>query len=261
MQRRFPVKHPTSDLFLNVPTCDVGTFFVYSLIMDIYHVLSRGVDKRKIFLNNRDYFRFIHNLFEFNNSDLVSTSLRRGFNQCLDIARRDIGLERRVKRKLLVDIHAFCLMPNHYHLLLSPRIKDGIPRFMKKLNMGYAKYFNIKNERKGTLFESRYKSILIENENHFMYLPHYIHLNPLDLYMPEWREGKLRSFTGAMKFLENYRWSSFPDYIGQNNFPSVTSRSFLLDVFGGNDKYKSRIQEFLNELDLENIVPSDLLLE
>lgn len=232
--------------------------------MDIYHVLSRGVDKRKIFLNNRDYFRFIHNLFEFNNQKNVGTSSDHAFkmqNQLDDIASRLVGHKNRKPRKLLVDIHAFCLMPNHYHLMLSSRVKDGISKFMKKVNMGYAKYFNIKNERKGTLFESRYKSILIENENHFMYLPHYIHLNPLDLHMPEWREGKLRSFTGAIKFLENYRWSSFPDYIGHKNFSSVTDRRFLLDVFGSVNKYRSRIEEFLKDLNLEEIGFSGLLLE
>ena len=229
--------------------------------MNLYHVLSRGVDKRKIFLNEQNYFRFIHNLFEFNNSEWVSTSGQRKFNQCADIASRHIGQESRKPRKLLVDIHAFCLMPNHYHLLLSPRVKDGIPRFMKKINMGYAKYFNIKNDRKGALFESRYKSILIENENHFMYLPHYIHLNPLDLHMPEWREHKLRNVAGAMNFLENYRWSSFPDYIGQKNFPSVTNRTFLLGVFGGVNKYKARAEEFLKELNLEDMGASGLFLE
>ena len=229
--------------------------------MEIYHVLSRGVDKRKIFLNDQNYFRFIHNLFEFNNSEWVSTSGQRKFNQCADIASRHIGQESRKKRKLLVDIHAFCLMPNHYHLLLSSRVKDGIPRFMKKLNMGYAKYFNIKNDRKGALFESRYKSILIESESHFMYLPHYIHLNPLDLNMPEWREHKLRNVTGAINFLENYRWSSFPDYIGHKNFPSVTNRSFLLDVFGGVNKYKARVEEFLKDLNLEDMGASGLFLE
>jgi len=229
--------------------------------MEIYHVLSRGVDKRKIFLNDQNYFRFIHNLFEFNNSEWVSTSGQRKFNQCADIASRHIGQESRKKRKLLVDIHAFCLMPNHYHLLLSSRVKDGIPRFMKKLNMGYAKYFNIKNDRKGALFESRYKSILIESESHFMYLPHYIHLNPLDLNMPEWREHKLRNVTGAINFLENYRWSSFPDYIGHKNFPSVTNRTFLLDVFGGVNKYKARVEEFLKDLNLEDMGASGLFLE
>src|SRR3989338_8438467 len=229
--------------------------------MNIYHVLSRGVDKRKIFLNEQNYFRFIHNLFEFNNSEWVSTSGQRKFNQCADIASRHIGQESRKPRKLLVDIHAFCLMPNHYHLLLSPRVKDGVPRFMKKINMGYAKYFNIKNDRKGALFESRYKSILVESESHLMYLPHYIHLNPLDLHMPEWRDGKLRSAASAIKFLENYRWSSFPDYTGEKNFPSVTNRTFLLDVFGDMKGYKARITEFLDDLNLEEIGAGGLLLE
>ena len=63
-------------------------------------------------------------------------------------------------------------MPNHYHLLLSPRIEKGIAKFIHKLDMGYSKYFNIKHGRKGTLFEGRYKSILIEKEPHFYHLPY-----------------------------------------------------------------------------------------
>ena len=166
--------------------------------MDIYHVLSRGVDKRKIFLEDKDYFRFIHNLFEFNNIENTATISHRNFKKWDDIASRPISRKERKPRKLLVDVHAFCLMPNHYHLLLSSKVKDGIPRFMKKLNIGYAKYFNIKNDRRGALFEARYKSILVENEDHFMYLPHYIHLNPLDMYMPEWRDRKLRNYGDAI---------------------------------------------------------------
>lgn len=112
-------------------------------------------------------------------------------------------------RELLVNIHAFCLMPNHYHLLLTERIDGGISKFMKKVNMGYAKYFNQKYERKGALFEGRYKSILVKNDAHFIYLPYYIHLNPLDLIMPGWRKNKIYDYKKAIQFLENYRWSSF----------------------------------------------------
>lgn len=217
--------------------------------MDTYHVLNRGVDKRKLFLDDRDYFRFLHNLYEFNDKNYVFNSLR-VFNPMIDIARRT---EEKKKRSLLVRVHAFCLMPNHYHLLLSPLVENGISKFMKKLNMGYAKYFNIRNERRGALFEGRYKSILVENENHFLYLPHYIHLNPLDLYMPEWREKKLRNVNNAIRFLENYRWSSFLDYIGRKNFPSITYRDFLFDVFRGPMQYKNRVEEYLNDLNLEYI--------
>jgi len=229
--------------------------------MDIYHVLSRGVDKRKIFINDKDYLRFIHNLFEFNNMENTTTVSHRNFKKWDDIASRPISRKERKPRKLLVDVHAFCLMPNHYHLLLSSKAKDGIPRFMKKLNIGYAKYFNIKNDRRGALFEARYKSILVENEDHFMYLPHYIHLNPLDMYMPEWRDRKLRNYGDAIKFLENYRWSSLLDYIGQKNFPSVTSRDFLMDVFGSTNEYKLGIKEFLKDMNLGAMSISGILLE
>ncbi|MEK7077754.1 MAG: transposase, partial [Patescibacteria group bacterium] len=107
--------------------------------MELVHVLNRGVDKRTIFLDDEDRFRFIHDLFEFNDQGRVNNVFYL-FNKYNDIASHYI--ER--KRKLLVDIHAFCLMPNHYHLLLSPRVDDGIVKFMKKLGIGYAKYFNIK---------------------------------------------------------------------------------------------------------------------
>lgn len=173
---------------------------------DIFHVLNRGVDKRKIFLDNQDYFRFIHDLFEFNNQERVNTVFY-SFYKFNDIGCRNIS--DRKPRKLLVDIHAFCLMPNHYHLLLSSKVENGIPKFMKKINMGYAKYFNEKYKRKGTLFESRYKSILITEHAHFLHLPYYIHLNPLDLKFPLWREKKLKNYEEAMIFLEKYRWSSF----------------------------------------------------
>ncbi len=228
---------------------------------EFYHILNRGVDKRKIFLDKQDYFRFIHDLFELNNQDVVHYTFYKfqKFNKNKDTECPCIQKESRKPRKLLVDIHSFCAMPNHYHFLLNPRVENGIPRFMHKLNMGYSKYFNEKYKRKGTLFEGRYKSILIKQESHFYHLPYYIHLNPLDLKFPEWREGKLRNYKEAMKFLENYRWSSHLDYIGKKNFPSITKREFLLRVFGGEKEYRKSIRQWLKDLELESI--KDILLE
>ena len=224
----------------------------------IVHVLSRGVDKRKIFLDEQDYFRFVHDLFEFNDQEWVNNIFYRfqRSKQSNDIASHYIEKK---PRKLLVDILAFCLMPNHYHLLLTSRIDNGISKFMKKLNMGYAKYFNEKYEREGTLFEGRYKSIPVTREAHFIYIPYYIHLNPLDLNFPEWRNKEIKDYKAAMNFLENYRWSSFPDYIGKKNFPSVTNREFLNEFFGGVKQYKKDTLQWLKEMDLENI--KDLILE
>ena len=144
--------------------------------MHLMHVLNRGADKRKIFMDDEDRFRFVHDLFEFNDeervkvySDTYSDLRGRG-----DLGGRNIDFARSEKRerKLLVDIHAFVLMPNHYHLLLSERVENGISRFMQKVNAGYTKYFNCKNERVGVLLQGKYKSVSVDEEAHFIHLPY-----------------------------------------------------------------------------------------
>ncbi|MFH1129167.1 MAG: transposase [Patescibacteria group bacterium] len=214
---------------------------------EIYHILNRSIDKKKIFLNDKDYFRFVHDLFEFNDESLASKySVLEGPNI-------------RKPRKLLVNIHAFCLMPNHYHLLISEIREGGISKFMQKLGAGYVRYFNARYKRKGTIFESRYKSILISNSNHFLNLPYYIHLNPLDLKFPEWRERKIKDYNKATEYLDKYRWSSHMDYSNIKNFPSVTDRKLLLDIFGGEEKYKQSINRWLKEMEIGDM--GELILE
>lgn len=143
------------------------------------------------------------------------------------------------------------MMPNHYHLLLEPVVEDGIPRFMKKLNMGYAKYFNKKYERTGALFEGRYKSVLIDSEAHFTHLPFYIHLNPLDLVTPGWREWKIENIQKTIDFLESYRWSSHLDYLGKKNFSSVTQREFLNGYFESEGGYEHVLKKRLEGMEEE----------
>jgi len=231
----------------------------------IYHIYNRGVEKRTTFIENRDYLRFIHDLFEFNNNLNVSSSnirfsLRKPsqvnevvLSQCLECLEVEPPNIERKSRKLLVEILAFCLMPNHFHLLLKQKLEGGIVKFMQRLGTGYTLYFNQKNERVGPLFQGRFKAVLIENNRHFKYLPHYIHLNPLDLKSPKWREGKIKNTAVVTKFLENYRWSSFKDYIGNKNFPSVTQRGVILSLFGGPKGYQNSVKDWLGEMDLEDI--------
>ncbi len=130
---------------------------------------------------------------------------------------------------------------------------------MKKLNGGYVKFFNQRHERTGTLFERKYKSVLVENQAHFIHLPYYIHLNPLDMVAPEWRERKINDLDKAMNFLEEYKWSSHLDYLGKKNFPSVTQRDFLLEIFGGERGYKKALNSWLKDLSVNKL--SGLLLE
>lgn len=213
----------------------------------IYHIYNRGVEKRKIFLDKQDYLRFIHNLFELNNEDAVVNTLYRFNPKSLGEETYHLTKERK-PRKLLVEILIFTLMPNHFHLMLKQKKENGIVKFMQKLGTGYTMYFNKKYERVGGLAQGRFKAVLVKDEAHFIHLPFYIHINPLDLL--HYRGST--SIMEEMGFLEKYRWSSFPDYIGGKNFPSVTSRELFLEFFGGENEYKNATREWLKERE-ENI--------
>src|SRR3990167_293898 len=197
--------------------------------MELYHVLNRGVDKRTIFMDTGDYARFVHDMYEFNDSKPTINSGR-----SFDPADAMIGfVNQSSDRTMIVDIHGWCLMKNHYHLLLSERVEGGMSLFLRKLNVGYAKYFNEKHKRSGYLFQGRTKKVLIEHDAQFNYILPYIHLNPLDYLKGAegWRirsKGKgIKSVKAALHYLENYRWSSYLDYCGKKNFPSILTTDFF----------------------------------
>jgi putative transposase len=227
---------------------------------EIYHIYNRGVEKRSIFKNDSDKFRFVHNLFEFNDEEPAQNIYYKRANlrseKFYEVKPRKIE---RKPRKFIVKILAFCLMPNHFHLLLENISEGGISKFMQKLSTGYTMYFNKKHERVGSLFQGTYKSVRVANEAHFIHIPCYIHLNPLDLTASRWRKREINDYKKAMRFLENYRWSSFLDYIGKENFPSVTQREFLSEFFDGPEQYKKDTIKWLKEVDLQEI--KHLILE
>jgi len=216
----------------------------------IYHVYNRGVDKRNIFLDDEDYFRFIHNLFEFNDTKPAQNI----YYKRPDFQSYEVGLRKIEPRKLLVEILAFCLMPNHFHLLLKQKKEGGITKFMRKIGTGYTNYFNQKYARSGVLFQGKFKAVLIEKETHLIYIPHYIHTNPLDLIDSDWQQNGFLDLDKAWKFLEEYRWSSFSDYIGKKNFPSITQRDFLLEIFGGTKLYKKDILSVIKSRDFNETI-------
>ncbi len=230
---------------------------------EIYHLYNRGVEKRRVFTKEVDYRRFTHDLVCFNDVEAVTPANVRldarkpAQAKCLEIE----SLNRVPASRRLVEFLAFCLMPNHFHLLVRQRQNDGVVRFMQKLGVGYTMYFNLKYKRVGPLFQGAFKAVLVEDEAHFLHLPTYIHANPLDLFMPIWRQGRIRSPQKALRFLEEYRWSSFPDYIGRKNFPSVTQREFLTSVFGDAKAYRSAMLQWFrshNFATLEDVVLEDV---
>lgn len=221
----------------------------------IYHIYNRGVEKRNIFMNHSDYLRFVANLYEFNDRAPA-------FNFGRQLSKSLIEVRLQSPRKdPLVNILAFCLMPNHYHLMMQQREDNGITEFMRKLGTGYTNYFNLKYDRVGALFQGKFKAVLLEREAHFQHLPHYIHLNPLDLKMPEWRNGNVKNTRKAIAFLKKYRWSSLPDYLGLKNFPSVTEREFLTECVGEPRIFLSRMQEWISEINfdfIQNVVLEEI---
>ncbi len=219
--------------------------------MELWHTLNRGVDGRDIFLDSQDYARFVHNLYEFNDATPAG-NLARLFDPS---GMRDfVNPSFRKERSLLVNIHGWALMKNHYHLLLSERTPNGLSLFLRKLNVGYANYFNERYMRKGTLFQGRTKRILIERDAHLLYILHYIHLNPLDYLedSKEWRirsSGNIAEMNKALDWLGSYRWSSYLDYSNKKNFPSILTTSFFKDVL---DDPHSALKEFLQDTKRNN---------
>lgn len=204
--------------------------------MELYHLLNRGVDKRITFEDDSDRLRFLHDMFVFNDVNPVDSNHRRkGTHKTAS------------ERERLVNIHSFALMPNHYHMLVEERVENGISFFMRKLNMGYAKYFNDKHKRSGVLWQGTFKKVPIVKDAHFLYIPYYIHLNPLDLTTTKWRTGSVKNTKAAIAKLFQYRWSSFLDYNSKTNFPSLIQTNFLSEILGSTERQKEVIARLIND--------------
>lgn len=179
----------------------------------IYHVYNRGVLKQPIFFDDRDHFRFMKSLIQFN-------------DQAPGICRRPTSAETSVEKKPLVSILAWCLMPNHFHLLVEQIADNGLSLFMKKLGGGFTKYINTRYERSGHLFQGKYQCKLVDTDAYLLQLSRYIHLNPKELAGPLNPEK-------TMEFIENYRWSSYGDWINaKKNSKIIDSKRIksLLDL-------------------------------
>ncbi len=151
-------------------------------------------------------------------------------------------------------------MPNHYHLLLRQQADGGITEFMRKLGGGYVNYFNLKHQRVGPLFQGKFKSVLIDDEAQFTYIPFYIHLNPLDLFVKDWREKGIGDSKKAIGFLNNYKWSSHSDYVGKSDFSLILQNDFLNENFGKAPEYAGAFSDFISDFDF-SAIDNNLILE
>ncbi|MDP3093724.1 MAG: hypothetical protein Q8N16_03075 [bacterium] len=211
---------------------------------DFYHILNRGVEERDIFYSEKDYFRFAYNLHDFNDTKLaLPYPLRRSRAKHIGHAMSNMF---NYAREEIIGLLCWCLMPNHAHVFVREKIDGGASVFSKKIFGGYTKYINEIKKRKGVLFQGRSKIILIEKDEHFLHLPFYIMANPVSLIEPKWREKGIVSLKKVIDFLENYRWSSFQDLIGKDNFPETVNKNLFYELFDTNEgKFKKDFIEWL----------------
>lgn len=193
---------------------------------EFYHLYNRGADKRKIFLAKADYERFVTLLYVANGTQPVRLENIRRSEQGSTLLTRALEVDR---GEPLVSIAAYCLMPNHFHLLVRQKKEGGISRFMQKLTTAYTMYFNTKNDRNGTLFQGKFKSEHVGNDRYLKYLLAYIHLNPTKL-----------------ANLEQYAHSSYADFVGKSRLQrSILDMNVLPEYFPRPKDFKKEMKEWL----------------
>lgn len=203
--------------------------------------MNRGVDKRSLALDDRDRERFVYDLFVMNDTTPVN-------NLWFKFRRDGAHLGKEVEpRDRLVTVHAWCLMRNHYHMLLSERTDGGMSEYLQRLNGGYARYFNERHERSGALFQGKTKRVLIENDRQFLYILSYIHLNPLDTHRQskEWRLQSIANPRVALQWVTDYRWSSLKNYTGSPEWVQILEGS---DIFAERKNHARELEHYLRTM-------------
>jgi len=172
---------------------------------EYYHIYNRGTDKRIVYLDERDRLRFLVLLYITNSNKAIHVSDYIG-KQYPDFFNVERG-------NTLVDIGAYCLMPNHFHILVRAKDDRGISTFMLKLLTAYTMYFNKKHQRTGSLFEGTFRAKHVDDDTYLRYLFAYIHLNPIKIVDTHgWEKKNLSNEKKAKEFLDSYNFSSYKNY-------------------------------------------------
>lgn len=188
----------------------------------VYHVFNRSIARLPIFIEKNDYERVMDlvNYYRFSRPPLRFSHYKR-----LSIEQK-VEFEKlfMINENSMLDILAYCIMPNHFHFLLKPKKDNAVSDFMRNLQNSYSKYFNTKRERTGSLFQFMFKAVRMETDQQLLHVSRYIHLNPVTAYLRE------------IKDLEAYEWSSFKDYVF--NTSSFINKEMVLGSFKSKQKYR-----------------------
>lgn len=192
---------------------------------EVYHVFNRSIDKQRIFKNSYDYRRLLELIQYY---QFLNTPVRYSHFNRLNLEQKEIiWYQLRKQSKRIVDIYAFCVMPNHFHFLMKPLEDNGLSDYMRFIQLGYAKYFNKKYHRKGVLFEGMFHAVRIEDDEQFVHVHRYILLNPVT------------AFLIKLDAIDNYPWSAYP-YLFKDNF---VNSEYIKSQFSSIEKYLSFLKD------------------
>ncbi len=206
---------------------------------EFYHIYNRGNSKQKIFHDKQDYLRFISLLYISNTEERFNLyDLNRDSN--FDIYEID-------RKNLVVNIGAYTLMPNHFHILITQPKNGNISKFMQKLSTAYSMYYNKKYERTGGLFEGKFKSQHLDKDNYLKYIFSYIHLNSIKLIQKDWKEKGIKNIKEALTYLKTYEYSSYLDFLGEKRIQNkILNLELFPKYFPNKTSFNKEIFEWLS---------------
>jgi REP element-mobilizing transposase RayT len=215
------------------------------VIGEFYHVFNRGVDKRNIFSDEYDLVRFLESMIVFNSIEPIGSIYEHSFNK-----EKLLGSST-PKSERLVNIVAYCLISNHFHLILEQVAEKGISEYMRRLGVGYTNYFNLREERSGCLFQGTFKSRHVTTDEYLLHLSAYVNLN-----------DQVHQFGNQLgSSTPKLTRSSWEEYVGEVKLP-ICEKDVILGRFKNAGEYKKYAESALvtmmerkkNEKELRRLV-------
>jgi len=209
---------------------------------EIYHIYNRSVGNLEIFTGFREQQRALELLDYYRFPPKISFSKYKNLPK--DV--RQDYLQSYRKQKPFIEIFGYALMPGHFHILSRQLTEDGIKIFVSNFQNAFAKYFNTKSNRDGSVFKNSFKAKWVENDEIFLHISRYIHLNPVTSYIIQ------------LKDLSTYPLTSYPYYLVRKS-DSIVNTDFLSKIIGTSKKYQMFVE---NQVDYQrrlNLIKSKIL--
>lgn len=214
-----------------------------------YHICNRSNDQKSIFLDEKDYARFLFFIL-YCQAPLPFYNLSRQTSYFVKHSTFNVSTEitNQVTSQRKVCLNGFAIMPNHFHIFAQEKAVMGISRYLHRVQTGYAKYFNTKYKKQGHLFQGSFRAVPVETDEQLLYLSAYIHRNPREL--KEWENREAR-----------YRWSSYQDYINENRWGQLLKTEIVLNQFSSPKSYRDFVQTSTAKLKQGEPLAEELLLD